>query len=1523
MAKKGRPDFKDEEFGSGGNDASKKKVKAAQSGGLSKKEGNGEPVKPRPAAPAERPSPEQMVETEQEKELFPLVGIGASAGGLAALREFFSAVPENSGLAYVVVVHLSPEHKSHLAELLQNSVKMPVEQVTQTVQLQPNRVYVIPPNANLDTIDTHLRLTELEPRRQERAPIDHFFRTLANTHDGRSIGVVLSGTGSDGTLGLRQIKEAGGLTIVQDPNEAEYDGMPRSAITSGLVDLVLPLRQIPQAILAFARTRPKVPKDTSEIDDQARMLLQKIFAQIRSRTSRDFSHYKRSTILRRIARRMQFNHVEELPGYLDLMRRQPEEVNALADDLLITVTNFFRDRSVFEYLEKEIIPKIFENKRPDDPIRLWSVGCATGEEVYSLAILLLEEAQRRESAHLLQVFASDLHEQSLTKAREGYYPGDVETDVSPERLRKFFVKEQGGYRIRKDVRELVIFAPHNLLADPPFSRLDLVACRNLLIYLERHVQRDVIELFHYALKPDGYLVLGTSETLDAVELFRTVDKKCCVYQKRSLVAPEPRLPVFPMTRTLPHGTAKRGELTMQPISYSRLHLQMIERYAPPSILVSPEDRVVHLSEHAGRYLVHPGGELTSGILKFVRDELRIELRAALTAARQSRGPVTTPPIPVQFNGEAAPVVMHVRPSHDFTEEGFLLVIFEEGVPKPFPAPLPPADPPPAGESEAELDMVRHRMQAVIEEYETTQEELRASNEELQSANEELRSTLEELETSKEELQSMNEELQTVNQENRHKVEELGQLSSDLQNLLAATDIATLFLDRELRVMRFTPKVTELFSLRTHDRGRPLSDITHRLDYAELQADAQNVLDRLIPVEREIRDDAGRWYLTRILPYRSADDRIEGVVLTFVDISEPKKALEALQQSEMRLQRLINIHGVGVLIFDDDGRLIDANETFQQMSGYTHADVQSKSLTWRQLTPPEFIALSEEQIRGLAETGRIGPYEKQYFRKDGSRGWMLFAGATLGDGTVGEYGIDITDRKQAEEALREHQTRFLTMVEQIQDYAIFMTDIRGYVTSWNIGVKRVLGFDEDEIVGRDVTHLIFTPEDIARGVPAAELTEAAETGKAANDRWMRRKDGTRFWAAGITTALRNEAGQLLGYMKVMRNQTEQKLLEEELRRTAADLSDASRRKDEFLATLAHELRNPLAPIRTGLELMRFIQDNPQAMEETRETMERQLLQLITLVDDLLDVSRISRGMLRLQKSNVRLSDIMKSAVEASMPMIDEQEHDLHVQIPSEPVHLFASPNRLAQVLSNLLNNAAKFTPAGGQIWLEAHRDNGDLRMSVKDNGIGISPEMRDRIFEMFAQVDTGESRRHAGLGIGLTLAKSIVEMHGGEIAVHSDGPGTGTEFRIRLPIARPSEDAGAAGASPADPPHVQLRVVIADDNESAVNLLGRLVTALGHEVRTARDGQEAYQAAKEFQPDTVLLDLGMPGVTGLEACRRIREQPWGKPMMIVAVTGWGQEGDRRRTTEAGFDEHLVKPVQSADLEQLFARVVARD
>ncbi len=837
-----------------------------------------------------------------------VVGIGASAGGLGALKKFFASVPDKPGVCFVVVVHLSPQHESHLANLLQPNCRLPVQQVTGETPLEANHVYVIPPDSNIDAIDTHLHLSDLEQQRQERAPIDHFFRTLADAHHERAVGVVLTGTGSDGTSGLKRIRERGGLTIVQSPDEAEYDSMPRSAIAAGLADLVLPLDRIAASILEVnsVATRLALSEEAQVPAENTEEVLKQVLAAVRAHVGHDFMQYKRSTLLRRIHRRMHLHRVLTLWEYLQILQNRNDEVALLFADLLITVTEFFRDAEVFEHLEKKLVPEMFKGITPEDRLRVWSVGCATGEEAYSLAILLLEEEARSSvKPKQLQVFATDLHEPALRTAREGIYPETIEADVSERRLQQFFTKKGEAYRIRKDVRERIVFALHNVLQDPPFSHLRLISCRNLLIYLKRESQQRLMAMFHYALKEDGYLLVGTAEGVDS-ELFVCVNKQDGLYRRRNVPARnfhQSGLPIGSGSRyaeepDAPHVPPSAG--------YGGLHEQAVELYAPPSILISPDGELVHYSARAGRFLEMPGGTPTNDVFQLLPEPLRYELRAAVHAARGQGDGYRSRPIPLLLEGRQRQVILRVQAIDQPRMNGFHLVIFDE---------IEGAEETPADESgghadanirelEAELERTKKRMQSLVEDHEAAQERTQAYNEELESTNEELRSTMEELETSKEEMQSMNEELTTLNQENLQKVEELDQLSGDLHNLLTATNIATVFLDRDMCVMRFTPSMGELFGMRDNDRGRSFEDLAPRLGYEQLREDFQRVLRQLTPVEREIARDNGKCYMARLQCYRTIEDRIEGAVITFFDITDRKRVQETLEQSRDVLEEQV-------------------------------------------------------------------------------------------------------------------------------------------------------------------------------------------------------------------------------------------------------------------------------------------------------------------------------------------------------------------------------------------------------------------------------------------------------------------------------------------------------------------------------------------------------------------------------------------------------------------------------------------
>ena len=718
---------------------------------------------------------------------FIAVGIGASAGGIKALKEFFASIPEEPDMAFVVILHLSPKHESNLAEILQNETILSVTQVTETVKVEPNHVYVIPPNKNLAMVDGVIKLTEPEPTRGTRVAIDLFFRTLAAAYGTNAVCIVLSGTGSDGTLGLKQVKENNGFAIVQDPADAEYDAMPQSAIATNLADWVLPVGEMPGKLITFRDSserlnltngNKKAPVEISGVED-----LRSVVTLIRMRTGHDFSSYKHPTLLRRIARHLQIHELEDISAYLHLLREKPGEMQSLVKNLLINVTNFFRDKDAFEALEKEVIPKLFENKTGKDQVRVWSAGCASGEEAYSLAIVLSEYASGLPDPPKLQVFATDVDDEAIAEARDNRYPETIEADVSPERLRRFFIKEGNRYKVKKDVRELILFAPHNILRDPPFSRLDLVVCRNLLIYLNRETQDKVLQIFHFALNAGGQLFLGNSESAEGLSAnYSPVNKKFRIYSRRPSSSTRKPSEVLPVKADWQlRIPARRQEIPDRLLSFGEVHYKLVEQYAPPSVLINEDFEIVHVSESAGKYLRFAGGEPSKSILKAVHPDLVPDLRAALFSVRQDGEPVEFRNL--RSEGEKE-VLTHliVRPV-EIVEAGgiFLLIIFKEEKASHAAVPSDADIHELAGGEDAMESIVRRleddlqrtkaRLRTTIEQHETSIEEVKASNEELQAVNEELRSASEELETGKEELQSVNEELTTVNQELKEKIEE--------------------------------------------------------------------------------------------------------------------------------------------------------------------------------------------------------------------------------------------------------------------------------------------------------------------------------------------------------------------------------------------------------------------------------------------------------------------------------------------------------------------------------------------------------------------------------------------------------------------------------------------------------------------------------------------------------------------------------------------------------------------------------
>ncbi|HKY27001.1 MAG TPA: chemotaxis protein CheB [Pyrinomonadaceae bacterium] len=1265
---------------------------------------------------------------------FLIVGLGASAGGIHALKEFFTQVPEDSGIAYVVILHMSPEHESKLAEILQSASSIPVTQVRKRVKVVPDRVYVIPPNQNLAMSDGHLALTNMIGSEERRSPVDLFFRTLAEANENRGVSVILSGTGANGSMGMKRIKEYGGVAFVQDPTEAEYDDMPRNAIATGMADYVLPVAEIPGKIISYKAHIGKVqtPEVAEQIPKTSEQALLDIFTQLRVRTGHDFSNYKRATIMRRLERRVGLRELHGLPEYVRFLREQPMEVHALMKDLLISVTNFFRDPESLDALKHQVMNKIVEGKGPDDPIRVWVPGCATGEEAYSIAMLFSECVTYESGVPNLQLFATDLDQDAIQIAREGYYKDAEMADVSPERLRMFFTREADAYRVRRELRDSILFAVHNVIKDPPFSHLDLVSCRNLLIYLNRTAQNRVLEVLHFALNPSAYLLLGASESIDGVsDLFSVVDKQHHLFRSRPV--PTRAFPVPEVTVRVPLVQLTEGEKNteekraIERLSYVDLHQRLLEQYGPPSVIVNEEYDVVHLSDRAGRYLQVGGGEPSHNLLSLVRPELRLELRAALYQAIHDRINVVARSLKVNTDDGLRIINIIVRPvlrGEDVTR-GLILVLFEEvedGSAESTEG-LAVSQEPITTRLEGELVQAKAQLRATVEQYEIQQEELRASNEELQAMNEELRSAAEELETSKEELQSVNEELTTVNQELKIKIEELSQANNNFQNLMDSTNIGTIFIDRGFKVRGFTPSARETFNLIPTDVGRPLMDITNRLNYENLQADMNLVLTKLQTLEREVITPDDRYYIMRLTPYRTLDDKIDGLVITLVNVTERARAEQLLRDTERRAQ--------------ED---LQALTTLQSVS--TRLGELADPTGMMDITLNAAISLgnaNKGNIQLMTPDGRLEIAAQMGFRKR----FLDFFGSLSPD----------SDSACAQA----RDTRERVIVENVRTSDIFKD-------------KESLDVMLESEAYACISTPLITREKRLVGMLNIHYSEP----HVPENRVLIRLDVLARQAADFI-----ENNQTLDALKATQDELERKVIErtqelananESLKKEVTERRDSDKSRLELLAQLVttqederrrfaldlhDQLGQQLTALRLKLESLKEKTEKPK-VRETISDLERIVRQLDSDVD-----------FLAWQMRPVALDDLGLSAALSNYVKQWSDHYEIKAEFRAGDFEKLRMEPRtitnLYRIAQEALNNCAKHSKCSRVSVLLEHRD-GRAVLIVEDNGVGFNPH------------DRAEADGRWGL-IGMHERTALL---GGTIEIES-APKKGTTIFVRAPL----------------------------------------------------------------------------------------------------------------------------------------------
>ncbi|GAB6145492.1 chemotaxis protein CheB [Desulfocicer niacini] len=979
--------------------------------------------------------------TDHKKDVsFLIVGIGASAGGLEAFQKFFSGLPDNPNMAFVLIQHLDPNHESMMPDLLSRHTGLKVMQVKKQTAVENNTVYIIPPGKYLGFEDHHLVLSDPPESRGMRMAIDYFFKTLAENLVEKAICIVLSGTGSDGTMGLREVKASGGLAIVQDPDTAQHDGMPRSAINTGSVDRILSPEQMPALLLEYAK-HPYVNgvnKGPSEPAPENDFLLEEILNLLYAKTGHEFKHYKKNTLGRRIQRRMSLNHIGKAGDYIELLRNSQQENEELFKDLLINVTAFFREPAAWDILKKKVIPKLIDRCNGNHPVRVWTPGCASGEEAYSIAMLLHEALDNSEKRCGIQIFGTDIDKDAFQIARNGRYPESIAAQVSEERLDRFFTKEEGFFVVKKQLRESVVFAPQSLINDPPFSNQDLIICRNLLIYLKAATQLKVIRLFHFALKDDGYLFLGNAETIGSQkDLFSPVSKTWRIYQRIGGVRPHDlELPVFRTFKDRYNegkaGPARR-ERVLTPASITCDAL--VKHYAPPAVLVDRNLEILFYQGDTSKFLKQPEGEPTRNILEQLIPSLRTQTRWLLQKVIE-----THPPHSIDRSLFTHPdgtreyvTIEAILPSTPPEAKGLILVTFTTGTTHETDIVSPKPDSKKDGSEdtdiqqlEDELQIAREELQSTVEEMETSNEELKASNEEVMSMNEELQSTNEEMETSKEELQSLNEELTTVNNELQEKVSELEEANDDMANLLSSTHIPTIFLDREFRIKRFTPAATQVMHLVGSDTGRQIMHIVQRFHDPDLIEDIQKVLKDLIPIEREISmKHENQWYIRRVLPYRTQDDRIAGVVLTFVDFTQRRKDLEEIKAKEDQLRKAILLAPLPIILFAEDEQILLVSRTWTEITGYEAEELKTIS-QWTQKAYGDKDTKVKEHIQHvLAAEKQIDEGEFAVMTKAGVERIWHFHSAPLGrlrDGRrmIVGMAIDMTTRRKYEKDLEEKE-----------------------------------------------------------------------------------------------------------------------------------------------------------------------------------------------------------------------------------------------------------------------------------------------------------------------------------------------------------------------------------------------------------------------------------------------------------------------------------------------------------------------
>ncbi|WP_010519645.1 chemotaxis protein CheB [Croceivirga radicis] len=1471
---------------------------------------------------------------------FMVVAIGASAGGLQAVHSFFDAMPASPNMTFIVVQHLAPNFKSLMPELLASHTKMKIFVAEENQEIKPNCIYLNNKDNNLGIEDGKFILLKKAPRKQLNLPIDIIFKMVANAYKENAVGVVLSGTGSDGSKGIYNLKEVGATIYAQDPKTAEFDGMPKSAIHTNCVDFILPPQKIAENILWLANQERDFQ---TLINPQNATVYDTILTKLYKHSGIDFSKYKPNTLIRRMNKRMSLFQLNSLDVYYQYLLTNEEELKLLSQSFLIGVTSFFRNVEAFNSLKLSVIPELFANRMPEETIRIWIPGCSTGKEVYSIAFFLEDYIQTKKIDLDFKIFATDIDKQALKKAGIGVFGVNDISEIGEEYLTKYFVKKGDRFQIIKRIREKIIFSYHDLTNDPPFIQIDLISCRNLLIYLNKETKEKVINAFEFSLNKNGFLFLGNSESLAKAEQnFTVVNGKHKIYRikKGRKLLENNALQIKNKTHSkinylnLTNKVEQNHNYTARKEVLFYKHLS--KKHAPVTVYVNQDYDVIFMLGDFQKWFSQNDGIFNNNLLHLVNPELASIIRNGIRRAKTSDKTISYKKLScVVPSGQILTDLfverVQLEPNGDF----LYMLQFGESIGQENTEEVVLSNEDISTLAQQQIDDLEYELSEKKEALTNITEELETSNEELQSSNEELMSSNEELQSSNEELQSVNEELYTVNTEFQEKNKELEELNNDMNNLLDSTDIGTLFLDEALKIRKFTPALKKVFKLESQDIGRPIfnfSSVFEEEARLRILNKSKDALTTFNTFEEQLLDSNGNWYLIRISPFVTKEKRISGVVITFVDITEIKKAEEELKLKTRELTIAQEVAKLGSWTLNIATNEVYWSEELFKMYGLDPEDgvPDYDDENHRKLFTPKSWATLEKAVSTTIETGKPYTLELRSIRNDGSKGWMYAVGRVLKNEegkTTHLQGIaqDITERKQLRSKLQKAD-EFAGKMTRLSPSGMYIYDmVKGSNVFMNEGYTNILGYTPADIekLSPDEFFNLFHPED--QHLIEKHMAKVLE-GKLENivEYRFKHKNGKWVWCYSIDSPFeKDDEGKVTSFFGVFIDVTQKKENEEKLKKALVEANSANIYKNQFLANMSHEIRTPLNGLVGFSNLLRDHDLNVNDKKEYISIIENCSQQLLSLVDDIIDLSKIEAGELDMEFMPCELNHLVRE-LEMTFNEIKKQQEKDNLEIktfvpnPNVPLNIKTDPNRLKQVLINLVNNAIKFTDSGSVTFGYAIK--GDwVEFKIKDTGIGIAEENLKLIFERFERIGFQNNDKYSGKGLGLSISKGIIGLLGGDIDVSSK-LGVGSEFTFTIPFTlvetvKPMEN--KSSVKQINKLFNDQKILVADDNRINRHYLKTLLKRTNLLVDYAENGEEAVSMFRQKPDyDIVLMDIRMPVMDGFEAKEEIvKINPNAK---VIAQTAHAMSNDREQCLSKGFVDYIAKPLGKEDLFEVIAK-----